>query len=203
MPTIPATNGASESCEDKLPQRTRDYLDHGAATGCRNDELFHAAGQFRDAGYLVDEAHGHLTGRAIADGLSEAEARTTINSAYAHQPRDPIGGNSAYGVNGATSFQSSTLKSQAQKEEEEPNPPPQPQPLPDPIPKGLVVMLETCFEPGERIGISDTTPNAAGEHKPGPGDVKTRESGWNKSPSNGSRRFIRITGTVFSSGSIR
>jgi hypothetical protein len=110
--------------------------------------------------------------RATKDGLSEAEARSTINSVYAHEAREPIGSaNSAHGPNGATPFQ----RKKSKVETDEPKAPPKAQPLPDPIPDGFRVLLESAFKEGEQIGISDTTPNANGEHKPGPGDVRTRE----------------------------
>ena len=162
----------------KLPSRTRAYLEHGAPEGTRNDELFHAAGQFRDAGYTVDEAHGHLMPRAVADGLSNAEAKTTINSAYNHATRDPIQSSASplHGVNGVHEPLGSSREERIPRQKKvNPPPPPESRPLPRPIPAGLKALLETCFEQGEGVAISDTRPNAAGERKPGPGDVLTRE----------------------------
>jgi hypothetical protein len=52
-----------------------------------NRELFEAACQFRDAGFTICEAHGHLMPVAVQDGLSEAEASRTINSAYKRDTR--------------------------------------------------------------------------------------------------------------------
>ena len=46
-----------------LPQRTLDYLAHGADEGRRNAELFDAACQFRDAGIAADEAETQLIRR--------------------------------------------------------------------------------------------------------------------------------------------
>jgi hypothetical protein len=160
----------------KLPPRTRAYLEHGAPEGTRNDELFHAAGQFRDAGYSVDEAHGHLMPRAMADGLSDVEAKTTINSAYNHAARDPIPSSASplYGVNGAISSLDRSREEKIPRQKKV-NPPPESRPLPQPIPSGCKVLLETCFEQGDGVAFSDTRPNAAGERKPGPGDVQTRE----------------------------
>ena len=39
-----------------LPQRTLDYLAHGADEGRRNAELFDAACQFRDGGFSAEAA---------------------------------------------------------------------------------------------------------------------------------------------------
>ena len=58
-----------------LPRRTLDYLQRGASEGMRNAELFDATCQFRDAGHPLEETEGQLLARALADGLTEAEAR--------------------------------------------------------------------------------------------------------------------------------
>ena len=71
---------------DNLPQRTRNYLEHGAPEGERNHELFEAACQFRDAGFTQDDASGYLGPRAEKDGLSQAEILCTIRSAYNRSP---------------------------------------------------------------------------------------------------------------------
>ena len=57
----------------------------------RNAELFDATCQFRDAGHPLEETEGQLLARALADGLSESEARTTIRSAFARTSREPLG----------------------------------------------------------------------------------------------------------------
>jgi hypothetical protein len=71
-----------EDNQPVLPQRTRDYLEHGAPEGQRNAELFEAACQMRDGGYLESDAAGWLGPRAEKDGLLEAEILRTIRSAY-------------------------------------------------------------------------------------------------------------------------
>ena len=80
-----------------LPPRTEDYLASGSSDGNRNNELFTAACQLRDAGYSQSEAENQLVSRHIADGSAgenavtrEKEARKTIASAYSQTPRDPI-----------------------------------------------------------------------------------------------------------------
>jgi hypothetical protein len=72
---------ATTICAD----RECDYLDHGAAEGVRNEELFAAAVQCRDAGSAIAEAYRLLIPRAVGDGLSEAEARRTVDSAYSRE----------------------------------------------------------------------------------------------------------------------
>ena len=74
-----------------LPRRTLDYLQRGAPEGMRNAELFDATCQFRDAGHPLDGAEAQLLARALDDGLTDAEARQTIRSAYARCSREPLG----------------------------------------------------------------------------------------------------------------
>ena len=50
-----------------LPQRTLDYLEHGAPEGSRNAELFDATCQLRDAGQSITDAESCLLARAVAD----------------------------------------------------------------------------------------------------------------------------------------
>ncbi|MCD4685697.1 MAG: hypothetical protein K8S97_07160 [Anaerolineae bacterium] len=80
-----------------LPQVTQDYLSSGASNKHRNNSLFDAACQFRDAGYTQAEAEAELIPRHVADGAGnenpaarEREAQATITSVYSQSPRDPI-----------------------------------------------------------------------------------------------------------------
>ena len=75
-----------------LPKRTLDYLQSGAPEGKRNAELFDATCQFRDAGQSLEDVEEQLLSRAMADGLTEAEARQTIQSAFTKTAREPLGG---------------------------------------------------------------------------------------------------------------
>jgi hypothetical protein len=158
-----------------LSKRTRDYLDHGAPEGVRNEELFAAAVQCRDAGFAISEAYRLLMPRPVRDGLSEAEARRTIDSAYSRQAREPIdGADCFYERNSASSIPGNQNDAKVASKPR-PTPPPKARTLPDPIPDGFKLLLESCFREGEGVAVSDTKPNASGEHKPGPGDVRTRE----------------------------
>jgi hypothetical protein len=79
-----------------LPGVTLDYLAHGSTDGTRNNALFDATCQFRDAGYSQGEAEAELIPRYVADGTGETassrerEARATIASAYKRMARDPL-----------------------------------------------------------------------------------------------------------------
>jgi hypothetical protein len=159
-----ASHTVQTATEPKLPQRTLDYLARSVPEGQRNPELFAAAGQFRDARIPRDEAFARLIPCGLRDGLTEAESRKTINSAYDRQPRDPIGG-SAPPSGGAGAFNGAVP----------PKPPPRPNHLPAPIPSGLKTLLETCFLAGEYISISSASPNGPGEFVPGCGECLLRE----------------------------
>ena len=74
-----------------LPRRTLEYLQRGASEGMRNAELFDATCQFRDAGHSFEDTESQLLARALADGLTESEARQSIRSAYARTSREPLG----------------------------------------------------------------------------------------------------------------
>lgn len=65
-----------------LPAVLRDYLANGTAQGGRNDALNKAAYLYHALGKSQSEALRDLGARAAADGLSDNEIETTINSAY-------------------------------------------------------------------------------------------------------------------------
>jgi hypothetical protein len=79
-----------------LPRVTLDYLAHGATDGTRNNVLFEATCQFRDAGHSQGEAEAELIPRYMADGTGETpsarerEAHATIASVYKRTARDPL-----------------------------------------------------------------------------------------------------------------
>ncbi|MBZ0277556.1 MAG: DUF927 domain-containing protein, partial [Anaerolineae bacterium] len=80
-----------------LPPRTEAYLTSGAPLEQRNQELFAAACQLRDAGYSQRDAEGELVPRYLADGNGsenpvgrEKEARSTVASAFSRPAREPI-----------------------------------------------------------------------------------------------------------------
>jgi hypothetical protein len=173
MPRYRPNPTRNPSQHGTLPQRTLNYMANGAGQGNRNDELDHAAQQFRDAGYTQAEAEPRLLARGMADGLCEAECRRAINSGYSGPAREPAGhggGNPASnGHNGAHSA-----------------PPPRPAPagnpggssartLPDPIPGGFAVLLDACFLPGEFVSLSGIILDPNGDRRPGKGEVLSVE----------------------------
>lgn len=67
------------------------YLEQGCGAGERNNTLFHATCQLRDARWPEDIIYNVLIRRAMLDGLHEREARATIDSALkGHAPRERI-----------------------------------------------------------------------------------------------------------------
>jgi RecA-family ATPase len=135
----------------RLPCRTREYLERGAPEGSRNRELFEAACQFRDAMIEAAEAEQALIARALADGLSEHEARHTVHSAYSGAVRSPA----------TSAAPSSSNGSNGKNGDHRDNHKPLPE-LPPPIDHGWRTLLETCFMPDEFVAIA-----VAGEGKDG------------------------------------
>ena len=140
-----------------LPRRTCDYLAHGAPEGTRNAELFDAACQMRDAGQSAGEIEDRLIARALADGLSESEARQTIQSVFARAPREPL--RCAPNHNGANGNGLS--------------PAAPPRTLPAPVEDGFTKLLDACFEPDEFVAIAPATINDEGEVVPRRGNTHT------------------------------
>ena len=153
----------------KLPQATLDYLTHGAPVGHRNAALFAAACQFRDAAIPIAQAEGQLLARALADGLSEAEARTAIRSSYTHVPREPVqpGGAHVPARSSAAPPRSPAAPNLVF--------PPQPVPLPQPQENGFLSLLEACFRPGEFVAIAPAQETETGDIAPSRGVTLTRE----------------------------
>jgi len=76
----------------KLPKKTLEFLNSEVKEGSRNQELFDAACQLRDAGKSKRETADILGGKAhLVDGLTEAEALRTIESAFGRHAREPLG----------------------------------------------------------------------------------------------------------------
>lgn len=75
---IPLPDGARLN----LRRWVREYLEHGAPQGERNNRLFAAAIEYRANGFNRADADRDLVARALADGLDEHEALRTITSAW-------------------------------------------------------------------------------------------------------------------------
>ena len=141
-----------------LPRRTLEYLQRGASEGMRNAELFDATCQFRDAGHPLEETEGQLLARALADGLTESEARTTIRSVYARTSREPLGSGSAV----TTKTSQLTRKNKPINRYHERSA----MKLPVAIDDGLPRLLDVCFQPQEYVAISPAAENEEGEIVP-------------------------------------
>ena len=150
----------------QLPRRTLDYLERGATEGRRNAELFDAACQFRDAGIAPGEAEVRLTARALADGLTENEARTTMRSALAQGARAAI---------------HPPQQKHAPKITPELRPKfvPEPMDLPPPVEGGFVRLLETCFRADEFVAIAPASEDDDGNIVPKRG-VTLTVAEWRK-----------------------
>jgi RecA-family ATPase len=138
-----------------LPRRTLEYLQRGASEGMRNAELFDATCQFRDAGHSFEDTESQLLARALADGLTESEARTTIRSAYARTAREPIDPN-AKRAHAASSPAA-----------------PKPTTLPTPVDDGFLRLLDACFHEGEHVAIAPAAESDDGEIMPRRGVTMT------------------------------
>jgi RecA-family ATPase len=144
-----------------LPKRTLEYLQRGATEGMRNAELFDATCQFRDAGHPLEDTECQLLARALADGLTEAEARHTIRSAYARTSREPVGAGGPVppshppapcrvAPTGIVSpkHERSTLA------------------LPPPGDDGFIRLIDACFKSDEFVAIAPAAANDDGEIAP-------------------------------------
>ena len=140
-----------------LPRRTIDYLQHGAAEGARNAELFDATCQFRDAGIPLEDAEEQLLARAMADGLAEAEARHAIRSAYTGTSREPVGAAVACPAPAG--------------------PPRRPAPgtatqgrpamaVPAPMEGGFIKLIDKCYGPDEFVSIAPAVETEDGDIVP-------------------------------------
>jgi len=137
-----------------LPRRTLEYLQRGASEGMRNAELFDATCQFRDAGHSFEDTQSQLLARALADGLTEAEARTTIRSAFNRVAREPISTGARHPVLAA-------------------KPALTPAALPSPVDDGFLRLLDACFHDGEHVAIAPAAESDDGQIMPRRGVTMT------------------------------
>jgi hypothetical protein len=160
---IYTTGAHADSWDDSgLPKSLREYLAVGVEQGNRDNALFAAACQFRDAGYSQAEAEGPLVARAVADGLTETVARRKIRSAYSKPAREPAAGSSV--PEGTSSRQNQNTPSRQSGAAA--------LPLPPPMTDGFRIFLETVFEDGERVAIGEGRRNGNGEIEPDYGDTR-------------------------------
>jgi RecA-family ATPase len=141
-----------------LPRRTLEYLQRGASEGMRNAELFDATCQFRDAGHPLEETEGQLLARALADGLTESEARTTIRSVYARSSRESLGAGTAV-IPKTNPLPRPNKPTERYHERSTMT-------LPEIMEDGFVRLIDKCFQPQEFVAISPAAENEDGEIVP-------------------------------------
>jgi hypothetical protein len=116
------------------------------------------------AGISQQDAETGIVPRAIADGLSEREARTAVRQGYESKPGEPIGRGTQY------------RRPQARQAPKFRTIQTAPEELPEYNPPGDRALIEAAFEPGELVWIGDTFENEEGERNPDYGVSLARES---------------------------
>lgn len=158
------------STGQSLPRRTLDYLEQGAAEGMRNAELFDAACQFRDAGRPAEDAEAQLLARALADGLTAAEARHAIRSAYARTSREPAGAGQSAGSPVVQLRRPAAVPAATGRPAVV---------LPASIDDGFTRLIDACFQPDEFVAIAPAAESDEGEIVPRRGVTLTAGE-WKK-----------------------
>ena len=145
----PKPENRDEEKSSRLPPRTLQYLASRVEVGTRDNELFAAACQFRDAGFSQTDAERQLVPCGVRDGFSEPYARRRIKSAYSRQAREPI--DSKNGTLPSSAFSTG----QPAKSVTKPGSMswPAPESLPEPINDGTRLFVEAYFDEKERIAI--------------------------------------------------
>jgi RecA-family ATPase len=141
--------------------------------GSRNQSLFDAACQLRDAGKSQHEIQTELISRAIIDGLSPEEANKTLVSVFKREPRDE-----------ATSRKAGKLKRPSLKNRKPVTYKTAPKgeyklqrlPLPEPIKDGARVLLREAFSSDENVRIVLSALDSDGKAYPdGKGSTLNRD----------------------------
>ena len=142
----------------RIPARTQQFIANGAPEGERNQELFLAAQQLRDAGVIESEAVDRLYPSAAASGLKDREIEAAVKSAYRKAARKPIG----------ESLNPFKIQEPVRIELE---PCPKPSHHADDVRRFLL----SAFKEGERVCIVGAVHEGDGERPSGKGRIKTRE----------------------------
>lgn len=156
-----------------IPSNTRNYLMNGATEGSRNQSLFDAACQMRDAGKSQHEVQTELISRAVMDGLSIDEANKTLVSVFKRDPREA-----------ATKKKTGKLKRPSLRNKKPVTYKTAPKgeynlqrlPLPEPIKDGARVLLRAAFTEEENVRIVLSALDADGKAYPdGKGSTLNRD----------------------------
>lgn len=156
-----------------MPRRTLEYLQSGAAEGTRNAELFDATCQFRDAGHPLEDTVCQVLARALADGLTESEARQTIRSAYARTSREPLGsGGPLPAAPPPVSRRRAPAPAPVRHDHAT-------MALPPPADDGFIRLIDACFRPDELVAIAPAAETDEGGIAPRRGVTLTAAE-WKK-----------------------
>jgi len=140
----------------KLPTRTQQFITNGAHEGQRNEELFLAAQQLRDAGLDEFSAIDKLYPSATSSGLKEREIEAAVKSAYRRSPRQPLSF-SPFKANEPMKIDIA------------------PCPTPSHHADDVRRFLLTAFNEGDRVCIVGAIHQDDSERPSGKGTIKTRE----------------------------
>ena len=152
-----------------IPNITKQYLNSPTPKGGRNEALFQAACQLRDAGYSQGDAAPLLMDCAQRDGLPQFEAEKTLRSVFARSARDPItkdGKRSALpsGIN----YQLAPAGRYKVKKTD----------LPDPLADGARQLLKEAFKEGEGVRIVQGRKGEDGKDHPKDAGVTFSREDW-------------------------
>jgi RecA-family ATPase len=155
-----------------IPNTTKTYLQNGATNGSRNQSLFDAACQMRDAGHSQQEVQMALIQRALMDGLDIAEANKTLISVFKRDAREEPKGNGKRNNRSnlrnrtPVDYKTAPKGNYSLKKRE----------LPQPIDDGASVLLRAAFEQDENVRIVLSTTSDSEKGRPdGEGTVMSRE----------------------------
>jgi hypothetical protein len=169
--TTGTTRAYQNEAEDRpLPPVTLDYLANPVSEGFRDNALFNASCQFRDAGYSQAEAEAQLIRCGSRDGFTEAYSKRKIASAYSRGPRDPI----ANGTFSGDTAPSAGAGKRGKKAKEDGSAI-TPELLPKPIADGARKLIEHCFSDEERVCVCVASLKQDGELDLRGGKTKRRK----------------------------
>lgn len=141
--------------------KVRAWLESQTPPGQRNGALFYHARLMNDFFLRRDVAEEILVPKALGDGLSEAEARTTIFSAYRQKP-NPSGRSESVDISAGLDPVLNRIA------------PAEPLPPQTENPAEAVEMIRALFEPGESVCVCLEPSITDGEPHPNAGDIRPK-----------------------------
>ena len=159
------------NARNPLPLCVQEYLTQSHEEGTRNPMLHFAAQQCFWAKIPIADISGQLLARAMQDGLSEEEAKSTIESAYKSSDRPRASRPGSSFNSRTTQFSRSFSSPPAPTAPSGPSNSLPKTTVPSPIQDGFRIFLNTCFLPGEGIGLSGAKLADKGRSVPSSGEV--------------------------------